>query len=108
MIRNEIRIVTRGWNHRPRRRRPLTRFEIGRAAYPAFRRRFEVCVSSEQGDLVMGHNLRLVHGGLMGGPSRLLEPLCLVVDRPEGDDYEAWLARQWRSAGGDGGTGDDG
>ena len=69
--------------------------------YPAFRRGFEVCVPSEQGDLVMGHNLRLLHGGLMGGPGRLLEPLCLVIDRPEGAAYEDWLAALWRA--GDGG-----
>ena len=52
--------------------------------YPQFRNQFEVCVPSELGDLVMGRNLRLVHGGLMGGEKRLLEPLCLVVDRPAG------------------------
>lgn len=74
--------------------------------FPAWRLRFEVAVPSEQGDLVMGHNLRLVHGGLMGGATRLLEPLCMVVDRPEGPDYEAWLAAQWRLPGIDEGNAD--
>lgn len=62
----------------------------------AFRRRYEVLVPSERFDLVLGQNLTLLHGGWAGGRSRLLEPLCLVVDRPEGAGYESWLARAWR------------
>ncbi|WBB80471.1 hypothetical protein O7606_03550 [Micromonospora sp. WMMD882] len=40
----------------------------------------------------------MVHGGLHGGPGRLLEPLCMVVDEPAGAAYERWLAASWRHA----------
>jgi hypothetical protein len=64
--------------------------------WPEFRRRYEIMVPSERYDLVIGHNLTMLHGGLAGGPDRLLEPLCLVVDEPSGADYERWLAASWR------------
>ena len=56
----------------------------------------ELCVSSERYDFVMGHNLTLLHGGLIGGPGRLLEPWCMVVDDSSSEDYEKWLANAWR------------
>ncbi len=66
--------------------------------WPAFRERYEVLVPSERYDLLIGHNLTMLHGGWAGGPDRLLEPLCLVVDRAAGIDYERWLAASWRQA----------
>lgn len=62
----------------------------------AFRDRWEIQAPGEQCDLLIGHNLTMVHGGLAGGPGRLLEPLCLVVDAPVGPAYERWLAAAWR------------
>jgi hypothetical protein len=64
--------------------------------WPAFRQRYEILAPSERYDLIIGHNLTMLHGGLAGGPDRLLEPLCLVVDEPSGADYERWLAASWR------------
>jgi hypothetical protein len=61
-----------------------------------FRRRWEVLVPSERFDLLFGHNLTTLHGGLAGGPGRLIEPFCLVVDSPVGERYEQWLAASWR------------
>jgi hypothetical protein len=66
-------------------------------SWPAFRERYEFRVASERFDLVMGHNLVLLHGGLRGGASRRLEPISLVVDEPAGDGYEEWLAASWRA-----------
>lgn len=63
-----------------------------------FRRRWEVLAPGDQCDLLFGHNLTLLHGGLAGGPSRIIEPLCLVVDSPTGPEYERWLAASWRRA----------
>jgi hypothetical protein len=65
-------------------------------SWPAFRARYEILVPSERYDLVIGHNLTMLHGGWAGAPDRLLEPLCLVVDEPSGADYERWLAASWR------------
>lgn len=62
-----------------------------------FRATYQLCVPSERFDLLLGHNLTLVHGGLMGGPGRLIEPICLVMNQPNGEDYERWLAQAWRS-----------
>lgn len=64
--------------------------------WSAFRRQWEVLVPSERFDLLFGHNLTELHGGLAGGPNRLIEPFCLVVDRPSGEQYERWLAASWR------------
>jgi hypothetical protein len=46
---------------------------------------------------LLGHNLTMVHGGLMGGPGRLIEPICFVIDQPWGDQYETWLAQAWQN-----------
>lgn len=64
--------------------------------WPGFRHRYEIAVPSGQYDLIFGHNLTMLHGGLAGAPDRLLEPLCLVVDDPVGEDYEQWLSASWR------------
>lgn len=64
-----------------------------------FREEYEICLPSERFDFVLGHNLTLLHGGLMGGKRRLLEPICMVVDSPVGEEYENWLAQAWRSRG---------
>ncbi|KAA6223794.1 hypothetical protein CP973_19375 [Streptomyces albofaciens JCM 4342] len=64
--------------------------------WDAFKQRWEVLVPGEHCDLLVGHNLTMLHGGLAGGARRVLDPLCLVVDRPAGDVYEKWLARAWR------------
>lgn len=66
--------------------------------WPQFRRRYELWACSERYDLIFGNNLTMMHGGLCGGPARTIEPMCLVVDRPAGDDYEAWLDGVWTSA----------
>ena len=65
-------------------------------SWPAFRQRYEILVPSERYDLIVGHNLMMLHGGWAGGPGRLIEPLCMVVDEPSGTDYERWLAASWR------------
>lgn len=65
--------------------------------WDAFRERWEVLVPSDHCDLVFGHNLSMLHGGLAGGARRVLDPLCLVVDRAAGPDYERWLAGTWRA-----------
>lgn len=61
-----------------------------------FRAGWEVCAPSERFDLLFGHNLTMLHGGWAGGAGRVIEPMCLVVDEPSGDDYERWLAASWR------------
>jgi hypothetical protein len=61
-----------------------------------FREEYEICLPSERYDFVLGHNLVLLHGGLMGGKSRLLEPICMVVNDPVGEEYESWLAQAWQ------------
>ncbi|MEH1015107.1 hypothetical protein V6U90_18580 [Micromonospora sp. CPCC 206060] len=60
------------------------------------RRRWEVLAPSERFDLLFGHNLTMLHGGLAGGAGRVIEPFCLVVDTPAGSRYERWLAASWR------------
>jgi hypothetical protein len=64
--------------------------------WDAFRAEFEICVPSERYDLLLGPNLTSVHGGLMGGPSRRIEPICFVIEQPIGEEYERWLAQVWR------------
>lgn len=61
-----------------------------------FRNKWEILAPGDQCDLLFGHNLTMLHGGLAGGTSRVLEPLCLVVDSPMGSEYERWLAASWR------------
>jgi hypothetical protein len=61
-----------------------------------FRARWEVLAPGDQCDLLFGHNLTMLHGGLAGGASRVIEPMCIVIDQPVGTDYERWLAASWR------------
>ncbi|WP_394617060.1 hypothetical protein JNUCC0626_46870 [Lentzea sp. JNUCC 0626] len=61
-----------------------------------YRRKWEVLAPSERFDLLFGHNLTMLHGGLAGGRGRVIEPFCLVVDEPAGEQYEDWLAASWR------------
>ncbi|APH02594.1 hypothetical protein ASJ30_14500 [Janibacter indicus] len=63
-----------------------------------FRKKWEVLAPGERFDLLFGHNLTMLHGGLAGGHGRVIEPLCLVVDEPAGEQYEDWLAASWRRA----------
>jgi len=39
-------------------------------SWPAFRQRYEILVPSETYDLIVGHNLTMLHGGWAGGPDR--------------------------------------
>ncbi|MFI2190304.1 hypothetical protein [Streptomyces sioyaensis] len=61
-----------------------------------FRAHWEIFAPGDHCDLLFGHNLTMLHGGLAGGPGRVIEPLCLVVDAPSGPEYERWLAASWR------------
>jgi hypothetical protein len=60
------------------------------------RQQVEVAVHGQGYDFILGHNLTLLHGGWRGGRGRVIEPICLVLERAAGCDYEAWLARAWR------------
>ncbi|RGD55443.1 hypothetical protein DR950_39410 [Kitasatospora xanthocidica] len=66
-----------------------------------FRERYEILAPSERFDLLLGDNLTMHHGGLAGGPGRVIEPLCLVLDEPRGPAYESWLHGMWRRPTGD-------
>jgi hypothetical protein len=61
-----------------------------------FQEAYESCVVTERFDLLVTHNITMNHGGLEGGATRVLEPIYLAVTEPAGDEYEAWLSRQWR------------
>jgi hypothetical protein len=64
----------------------------------------EACMTAERRletgkfDLVFGHNILLMHGGINGGADRLLDPICAVIEQPSGQAYEHWLAEAWRTA----------
>lgn len=62
----------------------------------SFRKRYEVGVEGVANDLLLGHNLTLLHGGWRGGRGRIIEPICFVLDDPSGDAYEQWLLQAWR------------
>ncbi|MGW0811419.1 hypothetical protein [Nonomuraea sp. NPDC002799] len=64
--------------------------------WAGFRARWETLAPGDHCDLLFGHNLTMLHGGWAGGPGRVIEPLCLVVDTPSGPEYERWLAASWR------------
>ncbi|MBM9438458.1 hypothetical protein [Actinacidiphila bryophytorum] len=65
-------------------------------SWPDFRNRYEIIAPSERFDLLVGNNLTMLHGGFAGGRDRVIEPLCLTLDRPEGAAYEQWLSRAWQ------------
>ncbi len=64
----------------------------------------DICMADEwrletgRYDFVFGHNIVLMHGGINGGASRLLDPVCAAVEEASGDAYEHWLAEAWRTA----------
>lgn len=64
-----------------------------------FRAQYEICVPGEQFDYLLAHNLVLLHGGLMGGSTRRLEPISIVLEYAEGNNYEKWLSRAWKRHG---------
>lgn len=59
-----------------------------------FREKYEICVSSERYDFILGNNLCLLHGGLQGDSKRLLERIFLSVSS-YGYEYENWLSNMW-------------
>jgi len=67
---------------------------LGRV-WPEFQREYEVTVVGAPYDVLIGNNLTQLHAA-ESSSSRTIRPLCIVLDRPEGDAYEKWLARQWR------------
>jgi hypothetical protein len=64
--------------------------------WDAFRARYERIIASERFDLVISHNLTMLHGGWAGTCDRRIEPLCLVMDEAGGEPYEAWLQSSWQ------------
>jgi hypothetical protein len=64
--------------------------------WPATRERYEVGVPGADYDLMMGHNITLLHGGWRGGRGRIIEPICFTLGSPAGAAYEQWLWRAWR------------
>jgi hypothetical protein len=65
-------------------------------SWPEFQRTYEERVISSKFDLVVGNNLTLLHAGMGGSAERLIQPMCVVIDHPAGEEYEAWLWRLWR------------
>jgi hypothetical protein len=68
---------------------------LGRT-WPEFRRDFETAVVGKRYDLLIGNNLTQLHAA-DSHLSRTIRPMCIVLDRPEGNAYERWLATQWRA-----------
>lgn len=66
--------------------------------WPAVCELTEQGLRTEQFDFVLGHNVILMHGGLNGGPSRLLHPICAVLQEAAGRTYENWLSANWVTA----------
>ncbi|WP_271592325.1 hypothetical protein [Bradyrhizobium sp. CCBAU 65884] len=58
----------------------------------------EQCLQAKELDFVIGHNIMLMHGALNGGPSRLLRPVCAVLEDASGPAYEHWLSVNWHTA----------
>lgn len=67
-------------------------------SWSALRGRTELCLQTDRHDLVLGHNILLMHGGLRGGRARVLEPMCIVLPDSSGDAYERWLSAAWKTA----------
>lgn len=61
-----------------------------------FRRRYEVQVQSEPGDLLIARNLTLLHGAYRGRRTRRFRQFFFSIAQPEGVEYEAWLSAKWR------------
>jgi hypothetical protein len=71
-------------------------FDATGMGWALFRDRHELGLPSQDFDLVLSENLSVLHSGIEGGRDRLLEPVSIVVDSPEGPDYERWLGERWR------------
>lgn len=67
---------------------------LGRT-WPEVRNEYEVAVIGERHDLLIGNNLTQLHAA-NSHTTRTIRPICIVLDRPEGDAYEQWLADQWQ------------
>lgn len=67
---------------------------LGRT-WPEVRTHYETAVLGQRYDLLMGNNLTQFHAA-ESHMSRTIQPMCIVMDRPEGEPYERWLAAQWR------------
>jgi hypothetical protein len=64
-----------------------------------FRDKYEVSVPTERFDFVIGDNISMLHGGLLGGGERIIEPICFVTKNQLDDTlYENWLAKLWRKS----------
>ena len=63
-------------------------------SWPQLRRRYEVSVVGERGDLLIGNNLTQMHAAF-SSRDRQICPVCIVVDKPAGESYERWLGDQW-------------
>lgn len=63
-----------------------------------FRKIYETQVTTERGDMLIANNITLLHGGMNGGRSRVIEPICGVIREPRGRNYEEWLAHVWSAA----------
>jgi hypothetical protein len=64
-------------------------------SWPKMRETYEVAVVGARYDLLIGNNITQLHAALSSA-SRTIRPMCMVIDRPEGEAYERWLATQWR------------
>lgn len=64
-------------------------------SWPQARARYETAIVAARHDLVLANNLTLFHAA-DSDEFRTLVPMCIVTARAGGDDYEHWLARQWR------------
>jgi len=64
--------------------------------WPEFRRRYEASVVGEQWDVLIGNNLMQLHAA-DSSAERTIRPICIVLDTPDTDEYESWLAGQWRT-----------
>lgn len=70
----------------------ITRMTTG-MTFQEVRDKFEHQVIATAGDLIVGHNLRMLHSGLRGRPGRRIRPLYLSLETPDNEAYEGWLQR---------------
>ncbi|GII94602.1 hypothetical protein [Sinosporangium siamense] len=63
-------------------------------SWPEMRRHFESTVTGGLGDVLIGNNLSQMHAAFSARDRRIC-PVCIVVDKPAGAEYEAWLAQEW-------------
>lgn len=72
-------------------------FECTGLSWPEFRDRLEVSATAERFDLLIGNNLTLLHAA-ESASERTILPVCIVMDQPDSEAYEIWLASQWERA----------